>query len=108
MTPGVGAPPAQVDGHVPGRTDQQIPSIAHPPGCAISAPRAHWLGLGVATSGGGALLLACLVLVTMDTYGHLYPDAEEALSERLDARIRAAQTDRRRTLTGGNLVSVGA
>ncbi len=39
------------------------------------------------------------ITVTMDTYGHLYPDAEEALSERLDARIRAAQTDRRRTGT---------
>lgn len=29
----------------------------------------------------------------MDIYGHPYPDAEEALSERLDARVRAAQTD---------------
>lgn len=48
------------------------------------------------------------ITVTMDTYGHLYPDAEEALSERLDARIRAAQTDRRRTLAGGNLAAVGA
>jgi integrase len=48
------------------------------------------------------------ITVTMDTYGHLYPDAEQALSDRLDARIRAAQTDRRRTLTGDNLASVGA
>ena len=48
------------------------------------------------------------ITVTMDTYGHLYPDAEEALSERLDARIRAAQTDRRRTQEQAGLVSVGS
>jgi hypothetical protein len=38
-----------------------------------------------------------LIHVTMDRYGHLFPDALEQLADRLDAAHAAARTDPTRT-----------